>query len=557
MATQAQRDELAQYEREQELAEWEAGQGEQGQADQPAEQGFMDTALGYQQNMMEGLTAGHADEFNAAFQTPLLMAGQAMSGEPVDSVTDTYMKKKAMLSGVRNRTRQESPVMAATANIVGSIAPFSKMMAGLNTAVQAGKAGAAYAGANYIGELEDKADLDLQEGAIAMAEGGVGGALGTGVVNALGKVVAPKMSKAADYLKSKGIPTTIGEKLGGVYKTSEEKLMSVPALGDMIGIAKRRGMENYNLSVVNDALDPINLKLPNGTVAGGDSILWANKAISDGYSRVLGNMPVVKDAAFDSEMAGLIEMAAKLPPTEHKMFLSIIDDKLMSRFSSNNNLLLGETFKETDRGLREMYKRLGKNSNPYQSMLSDAVKQAHGSLMSLGRRQHPELSQELSAFDMAFAKMRTVDDAASMLGATDRVFSPSQMLSAIKRNTDKKRFSQQTGFNQRNTELAKEGMSSSIPDSGTAGRAAMGIAATGQFISPATAMLTAGMMAPYTKVGSNIVENWFSRGPNQSMVRELIEGMASSGAAMGANTMDSTNASERVIPAVNNYLDSE
>ncbi|RKX23092.1 MAG: hypothetical protein DRP45_10855, partial [Candidatus Zixiibacteriota bacterium] len=202
-------------------------------ADKRPEQSTMEKAVGLSQSALSGALPSFADEANAGFQAPFRVAAKYFKGED-SSLVDEYTQTRDRLRGTEQQFAEENPKTAIGANIAGSILPYSKMMGGVNSALQAGRAGAAYGGANYLGNLNDFGQMDLTEGLTDMATSGLFAGGGTGLANAAGAVIAPRLSAGAKYLKDKGVNTTVGEKLGGGWKAAEEKLMSVPVVGDAI-----------------------------------------------------------------------------------------------------------------------------------------------------------------------------------------------------------------------------------------------------------------------------------------------------------------------------------
>ena len=132
-------------------------------ADKRPEQSTMEKAVGLSQSALSGALPSFADEANAGFQAPFRVAAKYFKGED-SSLVDEYTQTRDRLRGTEQQFAEENPKTAIGANIAGSILPYSKMMGGVNSALQAGRAGAAYGGANYLGNLNDFGQMDLTEG---------------------------------------------------------------------------------------------------------------------------------------------------------------------------------------------------------------------------------------------------------------------------------------------------------------------------------------------------------------------------------------------------------
>ena len=287
-----------------------------------------------------------------------------------------------------------------------------------------------------------------------------------------------------------------------------------------------------------DVLRPLDKDLPKSIGSGREAIDYANQIISARYDDILQKMNVTQDDIFSNEIATLHRSAATLPKRELRKFDQILDEKLRKVFNDKNGSLLGQEFKKIDAGLRFEYKRMLKSADPYQQDLGTAIKTAHTSLLNLGKRENPELGRALDSTDIAFAKMRVVDDAAAMLGATEGQFTPNQMLNAIKKNTNKKDFAAGHGFDQAETEAAKAIIANTVPNSGTTDRALIAALSTGAlpFNTTAAALGGLGLLA-YTKTGQRILNKaLFDRPQTFHLVGDILEKSAKNVSMAGAST---------------------
>jgi len=518
-------------------------------ANKNPEQSTMEKAVGLSQSALGGTLAGFGDEANAAFQSPFRVAAKYLKGED-SSLIDEYTQTRDRLRGTERQFAEENPKTAMGANIVGSMLPYSKMMGGANTALQAGRAGAAYGGANYLGQLNDFGQMDFTDGLTDMATSGLFAGAGTGLANTAGAVIAPRLSAGAKYLKDKGVNTTIGEKLGGAWKSTEEKLMSLPFAGDAIIGAKQRGLGEYTTAMLDDVLRPIKESVPKILKPGRQGFNWAKDTISKGYDEVLTAMNVQKDDIFSQEVDRLLEMSKRLPPKEARQFRNILEDKLLKPFADGNGTLLGKTFKETDSGLRTLYKKLQKSPDAYQSQLGDALRSAHKSMLDMGKRQNPKLGNKLSALDKSYAKLNTFADASTMAGAKEGIVNPNQMWNAMKRNSDKLKVAGGEGFDQKGIETAQSVLSATIPDSGTGARqAAMGMLGVGAGATlglPAVGGLAATAL-PWTKFGQGAINKLYNPSANRNIVRGMLESFAPTAGLLGMKKDEEEDYLERYL----------
>lgn len=376
-------------------------------------------------------------------------------------------------------------------------------------------------------------------GAVA---GGLGGGIGQGAANLLGKAVAPRVDDAARSLLDAGGTVTPGEMLGGMAKRAEDAATSVPILGDAIKGAQKRSLEGYNRKVINEALEPIGRSLPDNVSVGRDAIGEAQNAISKEYDDILTDMPVRMDDEFMGEIGQLREMVKQLPEREQRKFNSVLDEKVLGPFENPNELLLGETFKEVDSGLRQIYKKAQKSGDLYQNDLGDALKAAHTSLMNMAKRQNPDKAARLAQADKAYARMSRVDEAANYSGAQDGIFTPSHLLNSVKKNTSTRQYAKGGGFGQADAEASKGMLAQTIPDSGTTTRALINAATLGGgfVMSPGLLGGLLGGAALYTRPGARLMQGAIAdrpayAGPLRQQIEELAPFAGILGTGVGVN----------------------
>jgi len=374
---------------------------------------------------------------------------------------------------------------------------------------------------------------DRMEGAIA---GGAGGAAGHALVDGAARIINPAVSGAVKGLLEKGVPLTTGQRLGGVAKKLEEKAVSIPLVGDLIGSRHKEVVEAYARNVIDDALKPIGAAVPKVYKTGRESMNYANKQISKEYDEVLEQMPIVADDIHDAEIANLRNMAKSLPPKEAAAFEQIISTKLDRALDNPTRTILGNTYKGIMSDIRTQAKKAQKSPGYYETQLGDALMEAHRALRAIGERQHPDLAKRLANTDMAYAQARVIDGAGSMLGAADGSFSPAQLLNSIKANAGKKRFAEGSGFNQTATEQAKGVISPTVNNSGTADRLLVAaLAGAGAAVDPVAAGSVLAGSALYSKAGQGLLNAaLFKRPQGAGHVRDLLQGIAPTTGLLGS-----------------------
>ena len=146
-----------------------------------------------------------------------------------------------------------------------NLAIASKLPAAAATANTLGKMGYGALGGGLSALSSPVTDGDFAtEKAKQTAIGLAGGFIIPGVAGGLSSLISPAASTNANLrlLQSEGVRPTIGQTLGGWANKTEEKLQSLPIMGDAIAAARARSTSGFEAATHNRALAPIGLKLP-------------------------------------------------------------------------------------------------------------------------------------------------------------------------------------------------------------------------------------------------------------------------------------------------------
>ena len=140
--------------------------------------------------------------------------------------------------------------------IPGAVLPRAASLAGRVAA------GATVGAANGAIAPVNSGDFSTEK-AKQIGLGAVGGAAVPAVLNAAARVISPNASLNASLsmLKKEGVSPTIGQTLGGRWNAAEEKMMSVPILGDMIANARTGSLEQFNNTAINRASGAVGNKV--------------------------------------------------------------------------------------------------------------------------------------------------------------------------------------------------------------------------------------------------------------------------------------------------------
>lgn len=386
-----------------------------------------------------------------------------------------------------------APLMESKAGIAGELlgsAAIARLMPGLSKLGAVGGGAATGAGMGLL--------TPTGEGQSTLQNMMVGGALGAGVpaaLKGLGRLISPLASKVSrEYLGN----MTLGQALGGAFKTLEEKATSLPIAGHFIQQAQKRAVEGFNEGVLNKVLQPIGQTV---SKIGHEGVREANQKLSNAYSEILPKLKIKVDNKFAGEMDNLRGMAGNLDEASQKQFEKILGPQGLGRKITTSGLMSGQSMKEMDKELGRLSRGYMKSEDFDKQQLGQALQEAQASLRSLVERSNPEYAKQLANINAGWARLVRVENAASRSGAKEGVFTPAQLLQAV-RATDQslrhKQFAQGSALFQDIAKEAEKVLGGKYPDPGTAGRVLLGMGAgAGYMAHPLAALGEAGLSAAY------------------------------------------------------------
>lgn len=355
----------------------------------------------------------------------------------------------------------------------GAMAAPAMLLPGANT----------YAGASLIGAGTGALMTpgDLSQRAKGAAEGAAGGLVGQGVGNAVARVMSPVGTAATNTLRGSGIQLTPGQALGDTASKIEQKMQSLPLVGDMIANARRKGIEQFNLAATNEALAPIGITVPKNVAPGRDLANWTADTLSAEYGKVVPQLTVKADAGLQTGFQDAARIAQE--GGKAQQFADIINGRLAPKLKTGGGTVTGDGLKEAESGIKSEARNYLSSGDPDQRKLGQALMNFRDSLMNTAARYSPpDAIAKLSKIDAAYAGAVRVQGAQGMIGAKEGIFTPAQLLSQVRSQSGGVRKSQFAKGDALLQDFATSGdkvLGSSVPDSGTAGRLLLNVGALG------------------------------------------------------------------------------
>lgn len=388
--------------------------------------------------------------------------------------------------------------------------PVAAAGAGLFPKIAAGAAGGSLSSL-FMPATEGNPDDFWQEKAKQAALGAVVGGAIPAVAAGVRSVINPAAAsnKNLQILAQEGVKPTIGQTLGGAWNRTEEKLQSIPILGDMITSARGAANRQFETAAHNRALSPIGMELPKG-MTGRDAVNFTEKELRKNYDNVLNRIgAVTTDQTFNTNVLNLRNMvnSAFIPVPAKERFGMVIDD-MSSRM--NGNTLTSDAYKALESKLTTTAKTLLRSQNIDENEIGLAVSQLKNELQSMLQRQAGQNSSDLAATNLGWANFKRVQDAAGKIGAEQGEFSPAQFQNAVKKldkSKDGSAFARGSALAQDLGDAGAVVLKGKVADSGTVGRAALGLGTLGGSfaVNPAIPAALVGGAAAYTPFMQNLL----------------------------------------------------
>jgi len=309
--------------------------------------------------------------------------------------------------------------------------------------------------------------------------GAAGGAVAAPVTGAIARLVKPNVDPNVAMLREAGVVPTLGQSLGGMAKSIEDKAMSLPIVGDAITSARQSGLDQFQRAAYARALNPIGGNIP--AKVGFEGMRSVREQLQKRYNDLLPKIGFAPDQQFQQETAQLRQLLGGLPQSDQAIF-DRITQRVMSRGTTQGNMS-GETFKNVESSLGDEIAKLSKDTSYEKQQLADALKQFRESMRQGLERSNPMYQGELRKINEGWANYAILRRAASGAQAakSEGTFTPAQLAQGVQESAKRggqaagrRNLSEGTALMQDLVNAGQQVLPSKYPDSGTAGRLIQG-----------------------------------------------------------------------------------
>jgi hypothetical protein len=331
-------------------------------------------------------------------------------------------------------------------------------------------------------------------------------------VHGLARAFSPKASLNPDLkmLQDQGVRPSLGQAMGGGANALEQKMTSVPFVGDMIASRRAGAVEQFNTAAINKAIAPIKAKVSG---SGTEAVRKAAEAVDDAYNSAKSQLGAFRvDQQAESQLANLRQMAKSgLEGRERQTVERYFKDYL------GGKAFTADKFKEIDSKLTTDIARFAKG-DAYQQKVGDFLKEVQRTITDNARRANPSAAQAFDAADKAYAGLVRIEGAAVGAKARDGVFTPGQLMTAVRqsdRSVRDRATAQGRALLQDVAGAGQRVLGNTVPDSGTPGRLLPIITGGSAVADPVLTGSGLGLLgALYSQPAQNLLVNAMSKRPD-------------------------------------------
>jgi len=348
-----------------------------------------------------------------------------------------------------------------------------------------------------------------------------------GVFPAGAAIISPNVRPDVAKLLKEGVTPTPGQILGGRAQVLEDKLTSVPILGDAITSSRKKGLDEFNRAALSRAVKPIGETVKD---TGREGIAAVREKLGAAYDQLLPQLSFKADPQFSAELQQIRSMASSLPQQQAQQFDKVLREQVIGKMT-RQGLMSGEQLKQVESQLGRLAKGYAGDANFDNRQLGDAIGEIQRSIRQTLVRSNPTHAKRLNDINTGYANYARLRDAASRQGALEGEFTPAQLAAAVRsgdKTVGKRAYSEGTALMQDLTDAGKNVLMQKYPDSGSIGRLLMGagVAGGGGLLAPGALMAGGAATLPYLPGGRQAAAAILAKRPESAakaaqLIRQL------------------------------------
>lgn len=415
----------------------------------------LDIGTGITRSIGQGLLFGFADEAEAF--------ARSLTGKT------TYKENLETIRQELDAFREQAPAASYGAEILGAI-PSTIATGGSGLLGRAGITGVGKVGAVQGGVYGAGVGEDVE----SRAKGAVGGATLSGLTSKGADLLLPKKSEIAKKLQKKGIPLTPGQALrdsgsigSDLISALEDLSTSYPGVGVPIQAKRIETLIKTNMVLLEEAISPLKIKIPKG-LSNREAYDYVDDVMNKEYTNVIAKLSLKNTNNLETKILDTLENSI-LDPAEQQRVLTIVDKNLINKIK--NGQLSGKNIKNAQTSFRRLAENLEKKGG-FDAEIGQVLRQIKNVLEDEVDLQNVN-AFELKRINNVYRNLVPINEAMQQAVINEGVYTPAQLLRAIKKADRTKRKTKLLAGKaplQETAEQAQRILGSAFPDTGTASR---------------------------------------------------------------------------------------
>lgn len=484
-------------------------------------------ATGVARSIGQGVTFGFADEAEAYVRSVL--------GD------ETYEEAKKATSAELSKFRGENPILSFGLEIGAAIMTPGGLL----------KVASKVPGLAKVAQKSMQATTPISRAALGGALYGAGAAetagdipasmaLGAGLGYA-GARYAPAITESAKALIKRGIPLSVGQRLGGTIGMLEEGASRLPIGAEMIGPTRLKALQQFATATYNEALSPLGKTVKKGS-SPRDAAKEAKKIFDESYDKALQGIDIDLSGGVGTMFVNDIQKIiapykSRLTKAQAEQLETFIIDEIFNRIPGDR--LTGQAIKDMQSSLGSIATDFMGSQDAYQKLLGRAVRDVDAEMMELVGKYYPSKDDLLKKTNEAYSMYYPVRAAATGAGVKENIFTPAKLLSAVQREEKKagaaglNRLEVGEGRLQQFAETAAEAIGAKVPESAPLRTFATlaGVGGASAFDPIMTGVALGGGKLAYTRPGQALLSAAIERGVSPAMRSPATAGLLAAEAA--------------------------
>lgn len=469
---------------------------------------------------------------------PPLMQPAAALGAKLSQLLGIMRTPEAATIESDRRAVADKPLMDSRSgfwgNVAGNVAVTAPTVgtAALSTLRTAPMVGA---GLGFLQPVTSKGGDSERWANTGMGAGG--SLLGAGLTRGAARIVSPNVRAPVRTLMNEGVTPTPGQIMGGAAQVVEDKMTSLPVVGDAISASRRRALEAYNRAIYNRATAPIGARVD--TPVGRAGVEAVRDTLGNAYDDLLPRLRFQADEPFNAGIANLRQMAGNMPPQQAQQFERLLQQQVLDRMTPDG-LMSGQTLKQVESELGRLVRGYRGDAVFDNRQLGDALREAQNLIRQTLTRSNPDLAEELARVNSGYSMYTKLRDAASRMGSKEGVVTPAQLSGAVRaadKSVGKGSFATGNAAMQDLSDAGVNVLGPKYPDSGSIGRLFLGGGAAGAaaMLEPTALAAMGGGAALYSPLGQRVMAAALARRPDVAQpIGQMIRRASAVTAPLGA-----------------------